>query len=215
MIRILLFTLLAVVAMAAAVLSFSALRDLGLACGFEPRLAWLVPIVVDAGAAAGSVSWLSHPSLVARVFGRRLAVVLLAASVIGNGVAHLLEAYRLEAAWWLVVAVSALAPCVLGAVVHLVVLAVQDDVGTTDPLDAPNRVETGAFWDPRSSQVDQVAGGDDLTSAARMSDPAADRAAELIAEGVGRRRLARELGVSEYEARQLMQERRNGNGATS
>jgi len=40
------------------VLSFSALRDLGLACGFDPRLAWLVPIVVDAGAAAGSVSWL-------------------------------------------------------------------------------------------------------------------------------------------------------------
>lgn len=36
MTRILLFTLLAVVAMAAAVLSFSALRDLGVACGPTP-----------------------------------------------------------------------------------------------------------------------------------------------------------------------------------
>ena len=190
MTRVLLFTLLAVVAMAAAVLSFSALRDLGLACGFDPRLAWLVPVVVDAGAAAGSVSWLSQPSPVARVFGRRLAVVLLAASVIGNGIAHLLEAYDLEAAWWLVVAVSALAPCVLGAVVHLVVLAVQDSTERPEMDEDATRDEVG------SAEVDD----------------APDRAAELLAEGIGRRRLAKELGVSEYEARQLMQERRNGNG---
>ncbi|MBN9101787.1 MAG: DUF2637 domain-containing protein [Pseudonocardia sp.] len=191
MTRALLFTLLAVVAMAAAVLSFSALRDLGLACGFDPRLAWLVPIVVDAGAAAGSVSWLSQPSPVARVFGRRLAVVLLAASVIGNGIAHLLEAYRLEAPWWLVVAVSALAPCVLGAVVHLVVLAVQDDTERQEKDEEATRDEVG------TAEVDD----------------APDRAAELLAEGIGRRRLARELGVSEYEARQLMQGHRN-NGVT-
>ena len=191
MTRALLFTLLAVVAMAAAVLSFSALRDLGLACGFDPRLAWLVPIVVDAGAAAGSVSWLSQPSPVARVFGRRLAVVLFAASVIGNGIAHLLEAYRLEAPWWLVVAVSALAPCVLGAVVHLVVLAVQDDTDRQEKDEEATRDEVG------TAEVDD----------------APDRAAELLAEGIGRRRLARELGVSEYEARQLMQGHRN-NGVT-
>ena len=160
-------------------------------CGFDPRLAWLVPIVVDAGAAAGSVSWLSQPSPVARVFGRRLAVVLLAASVIGNGIAHLLEAYRLEAPWWLVVAVSALAPCVLGAVVHLVVLAVQDDTERQEKDEEATRDEVG------TAEVDD----------------APDRAAELLAEGIGRRRLARELGVSEYEARQLMQGHRN-NGVT-
>ena len=45
--RIVLFGLLAVVAAAAAVLSFSALRDLALLCGFAPELAWLLPVVVD------------------------------------------------------------------------------------------------------------------------------------------------------------------------
>ncbi len=127
MTRVVLFALLAVVAAAAAVLSFSALRDLGLACGFDPHLAWLLPLVVDAGAAAGSVTWLSQPPGAARWFGRRLAVVLLLASVAGNAVGHVLEAYHVVASWPLVVAVSALAPAVLASVVHLVVLAVQDD----------------------------------------------------------------------------------------
>lgn len=56
------WTLLAVVAGAAAVLSFSALRDLALLCGFAPGLAWLLPIVVDAGAAAGCLSWAASVS---------------------------------------------------------------------------------------------------------------------------------------------------------
>ena len=56
--RLILLALLAVVAAAAAVLSFSALRDLAQLCGFAPELAWLLPVVVDAGAAAGSLVWL-------------------------------------------------------------------------------------------------------------------------------------------------------------
>jgi hypothetical protein len=35
-----------------------------------------------------------------------------------------------------------------------------------------------------------------------------DRAAELIAAGAGRRRLSRELGVTEYEARRLLERAR-------
>src|SRR4051794_32532339 len=53
-----LYLLLAVVAGAAAMLSFAALRDLAELCGFAPVLAWLLPVVVDAGAAAGSLVWL-------------------------------------------------------------------------------------------------------------------------------------------------------------
>ena len=34
--------------------------------------------------------------------------------------------------------------------------------------------------------------------------PPADRATQLITAGVGRRRLSRELGVTEYQARQLL-----------
>jgi len=156
--RVVLFTLLAVVAGAAAVLSFSALRDLGLACGFDSRLAWLLPLVVDAGAAAGSVTWLSQPPGAARLFGRRLAVVLLLASVAGNAVGHVLEAYRLVASWPLVVAVSALAPAVLASVVHLVVLAVQDDTARPD---VPGGVTV------KGSALVQTPGGDQAFSRRR------------------------------------------------
>ncbi len=121
--RRVLFLLLAVVAAAAAVLSFSALRDLALVCGFAAELAWLLPVVVDAGAAAGSLVWLGGTvTVAARRFARALALTLLALSVAANALGHGLEAFRLAPAWWVVVLVSAIAPAVLGAVVHLAVL---------------------------------------------------------------------------------------------
>ncbi|MDN5932265.1 MAG: DUF2637 domain-containing protein [Pseudonocardia sp.] len=169
--RAVLYGLLLVVATAAAVLSFAALRDLALLCGFSPELAWLLPVVVDAGAAAGSLVWLGGAvSAGARRFARSLALALLGLSVAANALGHGLAAFQQEPAWWVVVIVSAVAPAVLGAVVHLAVLVGRPvpDVGQAEP------------------DVDD------------------DRAAELIADGAGRRRIARELGVSEYEARRLI-----------
>jgi hypothetical protein len=37
-----------------------------------------------------------------------------------------------------------------------------------------------------------------------------DRVAELLAAGAGRRRLMKEGGLSEHEARKLLEERKNG-----
>lgn len=126
--RIALYALLAVVAAAAAVLSFSALRDLATVCGFAPSLAWLLPVVIDAGAAAGSLAWLGSAAPSARTYGRALALLLLASSVGGNALGHGLAAYAARPHWLVVVAVSAVAPAVLGALVHLVVLAVRPAV---------------------------------------------------------------------------------------
>ncbi len=96
--------LLAVVATAAAVLSFAALRDLALLCGFSRGLAWLLPVVVDAGAAAGSLVWLGGSAPVrARRFARALALVLLGSSVAANALSHGLAAYGMRPAWWVVV----------------------------------------------------------------------------------------------------------------
>ncbi len=121
--RAALYLLLLTVAGAAAVLSFAALRDLALLCGFAPELAWLLPVVVDAGAAAGSLVWLGGGvALGAGRFARALALTLLALSVAANALGHGLAAYALAPAWWVVVIVSAIAPAVLGAVVHLAVL---------------------------------------------------------------------------------------------
>jgi hypothetical protein len=198
--RVVLFGLLLVVASAAAVLSFAALRDLALLCAFSRNLAWLLPVVVDAGAASGSLVWLGgRAARSAQRFARALALGLLGLSVVANALGHGLEAYRLAPPWWVVVVVSAIAPAVLGAVVHLAVL-----VGRTEAL-------LPAVEDP---DVDMDAEFLDENGVSRWWATAPptgrerDRAAELIAAGVGRRRLSRELGMSEYEARQLLERTR-------
>ncbi|MCW2722834.1 DUF2637 domain-containing protein [Pseudonocardia sp.] len=215
MTRLVLFALLAIVAGAAAVLSFAALDELGRLCGFGP-LAALLPLVLDAGAAAGTVAWLGRTGP-PRQFGRVLALVLLGGSVAGNATAHGLAAYGLVAPWWAVVVVSALPPAVLGAVVHLATLTAQGDTGRpeqteeaaaegTHDLGTP---VTGFFPAPGETPTDQgVAAGDP-----DRSDDDTDRAAALIAEGVGRRRLARELGISEHQAREMLGGSRNGHAA--
>jgi hypothetical protein len=212
--RAVLFGLLLVVAGAAAVLSFAALRDLARLCGFSSGLAWLLPVVVDAGAAAGSLVWLGGQAPpAAQRFARVLALGLLTLSVVANALGHGLEAYRLSPPWVVVVAVSAIAPAVLGAVVHLAVLVgrrcpepdVPDvhepvDLGDEADFDDEFLTEHGVsrFW----ADAPQVAGAD-----------GEERAAVLIAAGVGRRRLARELGMSEYEARQLLEQFKQRDGS--
>lgn len=202
--RITMWLLLFVVGGAAAVLSFSALRDLALLCSFARSLAWLLPVVIDAGAAAGCLVWLSTPTDISgqpgRPFARTLTIVLLASSVAGNAVVHGLSAYHLTAPWWLVVAVSAVAPAVLGAVVHLAVLVSRGHVrGTEWPPDSledvPGYGETPDWW-----------------AGAPYAATFEGRAAELIDSGAGRRRLADALDISEHQARQLIAAR---NGAAA
>lgn len=158
--RAVLFGLLLVVAAAAAILSFAALRDLALLCGFSPQLAWLLPVVVDTGAAAGSLVWLGGwAASSARRFARALALALLGSSVAANALGHGLAAFALAPPWWVVVIVSAVAPAVLGAVVHLAVL-----VGRTDEPHAVHQrdVEQRDVDEPDVDRPDvdeQFAGG--------------------------------------------------------
>lgn len=207
--RALLFGLLLIVATAAAVLSFSALRDLALLCGFAPELAWLLPVVVDAGAAAGSLVWLGGraPEL-ARRFARTLALTLLGLSVGANALAHGLDAYRLAPAWWVVVVVSAIAPAVLGSVVHLAVLVgrpLAPPVDNTDP--SPVDPIVAAVEADTLDEHGLSRRWAEAPPAVSINGPP-DRAAELIAAGAGRRRLSRELDITEYEARRLIERAR-------
>ena len=209
-----LYVLLTVVAGAAAMLSFAALRDLALLCGFAPALAWLLPVVVDAGAAAGSRVWLGADSArAARRFARRLALGLLGLSVAANALGHGLAAFVLAPPWWVVVVLSGIAPAVLGAMVHLAVLDGRPHGPDRSPVTAENANRHEEHSDPaRAPDDDRLpVEQDTATDDTRTDDTAArdiDRAAVLIAAGAGRRRLSRELGVTEYEARQLLTQTR-------
>jgi hypothetical protein len=103
----------------------------------EVALTAVLPVVVDAGAAAGSLVWLGGQVVrAARTFARALALTLLALSVAANALGHGPAAFGLAPAWWVVVIVSAVAPAVLGAVVHLAVL-----VGRPQPVVEPESDE--------------------------------------------------------------------------
>ena len=169
-------------------------------------------MVVDAGAAAGSLVWLGVTvGSAARGFARALALALLGLSVAANALGHGLAAFGLAPAWWVVVIVSAVAPAVLGAVVHLAVL-----VGRPEPTPTA-RPDDGLDDEPIPYQLAADAYDHDLVDEHGMSrrwddaPPASDRdrASELIAAGVGRRRLSRELEITEHEARQLLARTRN------
>jgi hypothetical protein len=126
----------AAVAVAAAVLSFSALAGLAQLAGvegevslglFDFRLRWLLPIAVDAYAVTSTRIWLTAAGDV-REYAKKNAVGAIGLSVLGNAVYHVLDAADVESltdepyGWLVVVAVSAVAPLMLGLVVHLRVL---------------------------------------------------------------------------------------------
>ena len=203
--RFTLYLLLLVVAGAAAMLSFAALRDLALRCGFAPLLAWMLPVVVDAGAAAGSLVWLGERAGErARRFARRLALGLLGLSVAANALGHGLAAFVLLPPWWVVVVLSGIAPAVLGAMVHLAVLVGRPEGQPTEApaaLDEPAQHESvqldgppaepdlPAVREPVLSRSDreQDTGPGVAGQLQHGTDPdGIDRTSALIAAGAGR-----------------------------
>lgn len=111
---------LVVVALAAAVLSFAALRNLALACGTPPELAWLWPLTLDAAAVVATRTWLRGDRAArAQRYARTLALIVITVSVAGNATDHFLAMYQLTPPWWLVTVVAAIPPAMLGAVAHL------------------------------------------------------------------------------------------------
>lgn len=202
--RAALYALITVVAIAAIVLSFTTLQQLAVLCQFPAGTAWLIPVVVDAGAAAGTVAWVVRTGP-ARRFGRWLALVLLALSVGGNALGHGLAAAGEVPHWGVAVAVGAVAPAVLFAMVHLAVLAGRTDPEpqlAEDPVDA--EVETPSPAAELTAPTDPAS---DVAPAA-LVEPDQERVRALIAQGAGRRRLARELSVTEHQARELLAEHR-------
>ncbi len=200
---------LAVVLAAAAVLSFSALRELAVAVQVPVNLAFLLPLAIDGGVAVSCRAWLSRRvNQDAEVFARRLTVALLMLTVALNAAQQGMAAHGVIPPWWVAVLVGAVPPAVVGGVVHLMVLA-----GRSAGNNGLDEEEPGEYW-----PVDHLDGHgvsrlwEDAPPAGEQPGASAlldvDRAEELIAAGAGRRRLARELGVTEHTARQLLA--RNG-----
>jgi len=131
---------LGVVALAAAVMSFASLQQLGERAGFPPILAALLPLAIDAKAVVATRAWLSRrtPDR-ARRYACGLALTAVALSVAGNAGEHAMTAYALATPWWVVVTVSAVPPIALAATAHLAALLAAGSIEATDS--ATDRVD--------------------------------------------------------------------------
>lgn len=193
-----------VVAVIAVVLSFAGLYTLAIACSFIWWLAILVPVLIDAGAATASIVWLGgdHPDR-ARQFARAQTLTLLAVSVLGNALSHALDAYALRPHWGVVVLVGSLAPATLASTMHLLSLVAREK----------REPEVEMVVEPIPSDIPPhpIALPESPDHLPEPPDPREEAARELVASGAGRTRLVKELGLSEYEARQIVSaSRRNG-----
>ncbi len=177
------WTGMAVVLIAAAVLSFSALRELAVAVRISPTLAWLLPIAVDAGAAVSCRTWLARRAPKdAERFAQRLTWGLLALTVLGNATSQGMTANGVTPPWWVAVVVGAVPPAVVGSVIHLAVLVGRH---TPEPVDEADQ-EDEALEDPDPLLADLL----DLMATSEKP--------------VGRGTVMKELGVNEYRAKQLL-----------
>ncbi len=110
-----------IAAASAAVASFSGLYGLAALAGWPVRLAWLLPLTLDAYAMTSARVWLaaSTRSRAARRFARANALGAISMSIAGNAAYHAVQTHLLTVSWPIVVLVGAVPAAVLGLTAHL------------------------------------------------------------------------------------------------
>jgi hypothetical protein len=119
-----------IAAASAAVASFAGLRGLALITGWPPRLAWLLPVTLDAYAMTSARVWLAATTRArhARRFARANAIGAITASIAGNATYHSVTVGLMHISPPIVVLVGAVPAAVLGLTAHLHALRTLDGV---------------------------------------------------------------------------------------
>lgn len=165
-----------VAAASAAVASFTGLRGLALITGWPPKLAWLLPVTVDAYAMTSARVWLAASTRArrARRFARANAIGAITASIAGNATYHAVTVGLMTISPPVVVLVGAVPAAVLGFTAHLhalrTLVELEDDAEDV-PQDVP---EDGPKPRPRSrpKRKPKPRTEDELRTAAREADAA-------------------------------------------
>ncbi len=120
-----------IAAASAAVASFAGLRGLALITGWPQRLAWLLPLTLDAYAMTSARVWLASTTRTrrARRFARANAVGAITASIAGNATYHAVTVGLLTVSPPIVVLVGAVPAAVLGLTAQLNALRTLAETG--------------------------------------------------------------------------------------
>lgn len=180
-----------IAAASAAVASFAGLRGLALITGWPPRLAWLLPVTLDAYAMTSARVWLASTTRArrARRFARANAVGAITASIAGNATYHAATVGLLTVSSPIVVLVGAVPATVLGLTAHLHALRTladpedgpqsraEDESGQSETIEE-SRTESGTEDRPKARtrtstrRRSKYRTEDELIAAAREADAA-------------------------------------------
>jgi len=129
-----------IAAASAAVASFSGLYGLATLTGWPVRLAWLLPLTLDAHAMTSARVWLasSTRSAAARRFARSNALGAIGMSITGNATYHAIGTGLINMTWSIVVFVGAVPAAVLGLTAHLHALRTRTDTTHADQYEEEN-----------------------------------------------------------------------------
>ncbi|WP_239310624.1 DUF2637 domain-containing protein [Frankia sp. Cj3] len=174
------------VAVAAAVLSFSTLSGLAELAGVSGevlgfKLAWLLPIAIDAYAVTATRVWLRNTATGhVRQYARSNAVGAIGLSVTGNGAYHFFASAgvtsltSVSSGWLVVVTVSAVPPVILG----LVPVQRDESKGAAEKKMRDHWAAEGAQGrTPSGAKLDRVAGTRDYGRKVRRTLLAEEAAA--------------------------------------
>lgn len=118
-------TVAVILALLAFIISFDALRAVGLACGINGSLAWMFPIIIDGSTLAFTwAAWAFKTRRLSTVYPWLMLVLFSVISLIGNALhAHPVMVNGLLLPVWVPPVIMTVPPVALLATTHMIVLA--------------------------------------------------------------------------------------------
>lgn len=147
-----LMALATLIAVMAFVLSFDALRTLGIACGIQPALGWMFPLIVDVPVLAFTwATWVFKTRGMGQGYPWAMLILFSAVSLVGNALhAHPVETNGMLLPDWTASLLMTMPPIALLATSHMMVTAasrsydletVESEQPDEEPIEEPEAVE--------------------------------------------------------------------------
>lgn len=168
------------IALMAFILSFDALRTLAVACGVQPGLSWMFPLIIDAPVLAFTwATWVFKTRGLGQAYPWAMLLVFSAVSLVGNALhAHPVETNGLLLPDWGASLLMTMPPVALLATSHMIVRAASRSFDMDGPEPAAEVVETTPVAPPEVPW--DTDGPETVSEAPAEAGPEPEPAAEAV-----------------------------------
>lgn len=173
------------IALMAFILSFDALRTLAVACGVQPGLSWMFPLIIDAPVLAFTwATWVFKTRGLGQAYPWAMLLVFSAVSLVGNALhAHPVETNGLLLPDWGASLLMTMPPVALLATSHMIVRAASRSFDMDGPEPAAEVVETTPVAPPEVPR--DTDGPETVSEAPAEAGPEPEPAAEAVETASG------------------------------